>query len=266
MSFPPLITPPARPLDLDPAETFALPRSVGKMVGEGRARDAVTERALRPADLDAAEIGPVESIWIPVWRVKGSADSFSIDLVDTFETIRRGPDAVILGGGGKRPPDSRRTGRTTTRRRTRPAGGFRHHDGTMSILARRAFPIEPGLSLRMPESDLVLAGQARLDPTQTVLPDLPREEATDAAELVLRRKGEPSSALIAHVRTQIADARLVFYPLYVVRYRYGGEAADGGPSIYFAAVSGTTGKVVASRHPSALKSVASRLGRLFGGS
>lgn len=265
VSFPPLVTPPARPLDLDPAETFALPRSVGKMVGEGRARDAVTDRALRPADLDGAEIGPVESIWIPLWRVKGSADSFSIDLMDTFETIRQGPDAVILGGPGKRPPNSRRTGRTTTRRRTRPVGGYRHHDGTMSILARRAFAIDPGLSLRMPESDLVPAEQAKLDPVQTVLPDLPREEATDAAEHALRRKGEPSSALLAHVRTQISDARLVFYPLYVVRYRYGGEASDGGPSIYFAAVSGTTGKVVASRHPSALKSVVGRLGRLFGG-
>ncbi|MCA9607190.1 MAG: hypothetical protein KC619_16400 [Myxococcales bacterium] len=263
MSFPPLVTPPARPLDLDPAETFALPRGIGKMVGEGRARDAVTERTLRPADLEKAELGPVEPIWLPFWRVKGSADSFSIDLVDTFETIRRGPDAVILGGPGKRPPDSRRTGRTTTRRRTLPRGGYRHRDGTMSILARRAFPIDPGLALRIPDSDLVLAETLRLDPTQAVLPDLPREDATDAAELALRRRGEPSSALIAHVRTNISDARLVFYPLYVVRYRYGGEASDGGPSIYFAAVSGTTGKVVASRHPSAFKSVVGRLGRLF---
>lgn len=262
------MTPPARPLDLDPAEVFALPRSVGKMVGEGRARDAVTDRALRPADLDRAELGPVEAIWIPLWRVKGSADSFSIDLVDTFETIHEhGPDAVVLGGGGRRPPNSRRTGsRTTTRHRgTRPVGGFRHHDGTMSVLARHAFPIDPGLSLRLPEADLVPVAEAKLDPAVTVTPDVTREEACEAAELALRRRGQPSSALLAHVRTHIADARIVFYPLYVLRYRYGGEAADGGPSIFFAAVSGTTGKVVASRHPSAWKSVVGRLGRLFGG-
>ena len=48
-------------------------------------------------------------------------------------------------------------------------------------------------------------------------------------------------------------------------YRAGIEAVEGGPSIFFAAVSGTTGKVVASHHPSALKSVVGRLGRLFGG-
>ena len=108
-------------------------------------------------------------------------------------------------------------------------------------------------------------------PIDRILPRIPdaaaalKADATDAAEHALRRKGEPSSALLAHVRTNISDARLVFYPLYVVRYRYGGEAVEGGPSIFFAAVSGTTGKVVASHHPSALKSVVGRLGRLFGG-
>jgi hypothetical protein len=264
VSFPPLVTPPTQPLELDPAATFALPRTIGTMVGEGRARDAVLDRVLRPADLDPSALSPVEAIWVPFWRVKGSADSFSIDLVTTFETVRRGPDAIVLGGGGRKPPDSRRTGRTT-RRGTRPVGGFMHHDGTLSILARRAFPIDPGLSLALPQADLVLAAEAKLDPTKTVLPDLPREDATTAAEHALRRRGEPSLALIAHVRTHIADARLVFYPLYVVRYRYAGEAVDGGASIFFAAVSGTTGKVVASHHPSGLKSAMGRLGRWITG-
>jgi len=265
VSFPPLVTPPALPLDLEAEEAFALPRTVGRMVGEGRVRDAIRDRFLRPADLDSAEMGPVESIWLPVWRVKGSADSFSLDIVSTLETIREIPDVGVLGGGGKRPPDSRRRkGRTRTRRRTRPVGGFRHHDGTLSVLARRAFPIDPGLGLKIPLADLVPAADARLDPTDTVLPDLPREDAADAAEHALRRTGEPSRALFAQVKTHIADARLVFYPLYVQRYRYGGEAVDGGPAVFFAAVSGTTGKVVASHHPSAFKSVVGRLGRLFG--
>lgn len=265
MSFPPLVVPPAQPLDLEQLEAFALPRTIGRMVGEGRARDAITERFLRPADLDSAELSPVEAIWIPLWRVKGSADSFSLDLVTTIETTRERADAIILGGGGKRPPDSRKQrGRTTTRTRTRPVGGFRHQDGTLSILARRGFPIDPGLGLRMPLADLIPASEAKLDPITTVLPDLPRDEAAEAAEHALRRSGEPSSALFAQVRTNISDARLVFYPLYVLRYRYGGEAVEGGPSIFFAALSGTTGKVVASRHPSAFKSVVGRLGRLFG--
>lgn len=264
MSFPPLCTPPARPLDIDERETSALPRTIVTMVGEGRARDAVTERFLCPADIDDAVISDVEAIWVPLWRVEGTADSFSIDLVSTVETIRTGPDAVILGGGGKRPPDSRRQQGTRTRRRTLPAGGFRHHDKTLSILARRGYPIDPGPAVRIPLADLIPVTEAKLDPTLTVLPDLSREEAAEAAEHALRRRGEPRSALFASVSTSIKDARLVFYPLYVVRYRYGGDAVEGGPSIFFVAISGTTGKVVASHHPSAWRSVGSKLKRLFG--
>jgi len=260
-----LVTPPAQPLDLAELEAFVLPRTVGKMVGEGRARDAVTERALRPADLESAELNEVEAIWVPLWRVEGSSDSFSLDIVRTIETVRTRPDAILLGGGKKRPPDSRRSGRRRSRSRTRPVGGFKHHDGTLSLLARRGFAIDPSAKVRIPTSDLVPMADADLDPHATILPDLPREDAADAAEQALRRKGEPSSALFAHVRTNISDARLVFYPLYVVRYRYGGEAVEGGASTFFAAVSGTTGKVVAGHHPSAWKSVVGRLGRLFGG-
>ncbi len=265
MSFEPLITPPAEPLDLSDLEAFVLPRTIGKMVGEGRARDAVTERALRPADLESAELGPVEAIWVPVWRIEGSADSFSIDIIRTIDTIRGGPDAILLGGGGRRPPDSRRKTRRRSRSRARPVGGFRHHDGTLVIPARRGFPIVLGPRLAIPMADLVRAADRELDALATVLPDLPKDDAADAAERVLRRKGEPDSALFAHVRTHISDARLVFYPLYVARYRYGGEAVEGGASTFFAAVSGTTGKVVAGHHPSAWKSVVGRLGRLFGG-
>lgn len=237
------------------------------MVGEGRARDGVTEGVLRPADIDEAEMHEIEPIWIPLWRVEGSSDTFSIDLVHTIETIRgRVPDAGVLGGGAKRPPDSRdRKGKTRTRRRTLPAGGFRHRDGTMSVLARRGFPIDPGLGVRIPKADLIPVTEAKLDPELTVLPDLPREDAAGAAEHALRRRGEPRSALFASVSTRIEDARLVFYPLYVARYRYGGDAVEGGSSIFFVAVSGTSGKVVASHHPSAWRSVGSKLKRLFGG-
>jgi len=161
VSFPPLVTPPAQPLDLEAEAPSALPRTIGRMVGEGRVRDAVGERALRPADLDSAEMGPVESIWIPLWRVKGSADSFSLDIVSTVETIRELPDAGVLGGGGRRPPDSRRRkGRTRTRRRTRPVGGFRHHDSTLSIPARRGLaPSAPGgMHAAMPARSMPFTG------------------------------------------------------------------------------------------------------------
>lgn len=262
MSFPPLIHPPAQPLELPDDEVFVLPRTVGAMVGEGRARSAVREGFLRPADIDTAEIGPVERIWVPLWRVEGSADSLSIDLMETVERVR-GPDAVILGGPGKRPPDSRRTRRT--RRRVRPAGGFRHHDAAFAVPARRGFPIDPSPKVKIPRADLVPLSEHPIDAAERVLPDVPREQAEEDAKHRLRRRGEPRSALIAKVHVDVRDARLVHYPLYVVRYRYGGEAVEGGPSIFFVAVSGTSGKVVDSRHPSGWRSMGGRLRRFFGG-
>lgn len=263
MSFPPLITPPTSPLELDDQEVFLLPRTIGTMVGEGRARDAVTEGVLRPADIESAEIGPIEAIWVPFWRIQGSVDAFSIDLRETVDVVRRGKDVGVLGGGGQRPPKAPR-GHTTTRRRTRPQGGFRHQDATLAILGRHGFPIDPGPKLKLSLSDLIPAAEGKLDAKTTVLPDTTEDEARETAEHTLRRRGQPNSALFASVNVTLRDARLCFYPLYVVRYRYGGEAVDGS-SIFFVAVSGTTGKVVASHHPGVLRSVGSRFKRLFGG-
>ena len=84
-----------------------------------------------------------------------------------------------------------------------------------------------------------------------------------------RPRGSPRHRFLGRWTARLAwlaaGALVAIAALYVVRYRYGGEAVEGGPSIFFAAVSGTTGKVVASHHPSALKSVVGRLGRLFSG-
>lgn len=263
--FSPLVQPPAEPLDLDATEAWGLPRTVGQMVGAGRARDAVLGGAFRPADVDRAELGEVEAIWVPLWRVEGSVDSFAIGLTETVRTIRSGPDAGVLGGGGRRPPRSPRK-RVRTKRSVLPTGGYSHHDGVVPVLARRGFAIDPSRKVKLRRADLVKVDELGLDPASTVLPDLPREEAEEVAKRHLRRRGQPGgNTLFAKVDTKIADARLCYYPLYVLRYRYGGEAVDGGPRTFFVAVSGTTGKVVASEHPSAWRSVGSKLRRLFGG-
>ncbi|HHH30604.1 MAG TPA: hypothetical protein ENK57_19995 [Polyangiaceae bacterium] len=262
MDFPPLITPPNDPFDLESQEVFALPRTVGRMVGEGRARDAVTRRALGPADLDRATFAAVEAIWIPLWRIEGSSDTFSIGISRTVETITRWPDVGVLGGGGKRSPSRPRPSHRT-RRRTSPIAGYQHREQARSILARRVFPIRPHAHLYIPRSDLVDARELSLDPLDTVLPDMSREQACEAVQYALEVEGRSRGGLLSHVTTRIADAQLVFYPLYVQRYRYGGEAVDGGSRVFYSALSGTTGKVVASEHPSGWKSIVGKLGRLF---
>lgn len=239
MGFPPLITPASEPLDLAGVDACYSPRSVGEMVGHGRVRDAVTRGVLRPADMDKAEIGDVESIWVPVWRFEGTVDGFHISL------------GTHTRGG---------------RERLMPRGGFKHRDRTLYVLARGGFMIDPAPKMKVARADLVALGadQDPFDCQGKVDADIDRASAQERAELALKREAQPSSALYANIEVKIHDARLVFYPLYVVRYRYAGEANEGGASMFFAALSGATGKVVAAHHPSAFKSIGGKLRRLFG--
>lgn len=256
MGLPPLVTPAPEPID--DAGAFVLPFSIGEMVGKGRAKDEVRRGFLRPRDIDTAELSDVERIFVPLWRFEGSVDGFHVGV--TVSRDRGGGRAVPL-----------------------PTGGFRHQDGTLLVLARRGFPIDPSAraSFRgkgrdlinlddrlgiahIPTKDLVPIASASWDGAAKIEPDLPREEAEKRARKILKRKGEPHSALYAKVDVDIGDAMLCYYPLWVVRYRYRGEAVEG-EEIFFAAVSGTTGKVVAAHHPSAIKSLGGKLRGLFGG-
>jgi hypothetical protein len=236
MTFPPLVSPPATPLDLEGVEVCYAKRSVGELVGHGRVRDAVSGGVLRPADMDKAVVGEVEALWVPVWRFEGSVDGFHVSLGTTTR-------------GG--------------RSRLTPRGGFQHKERTQYILARSGFAIDPSAKMRVPRADLIPLDEGTLEGLR-IEPDIDRVTAQEQAELALKREGQPASALYAKVQVKFRDARLMFYPLYVVRYSYGGEAVDGGASMFFAALSGTSGKVVAAHHPSVLKSIGGKFRRLFG--
>ena len=234
--FPPLAAKPATPLDLSDVNVHYCRRSIGELVGHGRVRDAVRGGVLRPADMDKADVGEVESVWLPMWRFEGSVDGFHVSLGTTTR-------------GG--------------RSRLTPRGGFQHKDRTQYILARSGFAIDPSAKMRVSRGDLLPRKDEVLDGL-CIEPDMERAAAQGRAELALKRDGQPSTALYAKVDVKIHDARLVFYPLYVLRYRYGGEAVEGGASMFFAALSGTSGKVVAAHHPSVFKSIGGKFRRLFG--
>lgn len=237
VELPPLIVPAARPIEPPARETFVVPATFGQMAGHGRARDAVTRGWLRPADVDRAEVGAVERIYVPLWRFEGSVDGFSVGL-STF---------------------SRGNGRTGVI----PTGGFRHHDGEVLVLARALFAVDPSAKVRIARSDLVAIEDAPIEDRERVDPDVSREVAEEEARNRLRRRGEPNQALYAKVDVRIRASALVYYPLFVVRYRYAGEATQGAEGIFHAAISARTGEVASAHHPPALRSVASRFRRLF---
>lgn len=233
----PLITPPAQPIAEPDRETFVVPATFGVMAGHGRARDAASRGWLRPADLDRAQLGPVERIFVPLWRFEGSVDGFHVGLT----TYGRG------------------NGRTGVL----PTGGFRHHDGEVLVLARAMFPVDPSARVRIARADLVPIADAPIDDAERVVPDVPRERAEEEAENRLRRRGEPGHALYAKVDVRIRASALVYYPLYVVRYRYAGEATQGAEGVFHAAVSARSGELASESHPPALRALAGRFRRLF---
>lgn len=235
--FPPLSTPSPRPIDWPLAETFVVPATFGTMAGHGRARDAVTRGWLRPADVDRARMGPVERVFVPLWRIEGSADGFHLGVT----TIPRG---------------SGRAGMM-------PTGGFRHHDGEILVLARRHLAIDPSEKVHIAKADLTPLAESPIDEAERIDPDLAREEAEEEARLRLRRRGEPGQAFYAKVDVRIRSVALVYYPLYVVRYRYAGEATQGAEGIYHAAISARTGELASAQHPPALRAVMGKLRRLF---
>ena len=55
----------------------------------------------------------------------------------------------------------------------------------------------------------------------------------------------------------------VLYPLYYAPYRYSGESRRHEGEELFVAVSGRTGEVVAARHPSAVRAMATKLRKLL---
>ncbi len=55
----------------------------------------------------------------------------------------------------------------------------------------------------------------------------------------------------------------VLYPLYYAPYRYSGESRRHEGEMLFVAVSGRTGEVVAARHPSAVRAMATKLRKLL---
>lgn len=237
MAFDPLVTPPSAPLSLEGIDAFVLPVTFGEMAGHGRARTAAREGVTKPADIARAEVSEPERIFVPLWRIEGASEAFHLGLASGTQ------------GNG--------------RRYVLPTGGFKHQDRAVLVPARRHFPIDPSAKAKIELNDARPLAEASIDERERVDPDVTRAAAEAEATDRLRRLVAPSNALYASIDVRIRSAALVWLPVYVVRYRYGGEANDGVPTEYHAAISGRDGALVSERRPPLLGSIASKLRSLF---
>ena len=221
------------PVHVDDDEQFLVERVVKKADAERVAIAAIKEGMLRPADIDASEFDGMLLAWVPIWRVDISVRGFHLGV-------------------------SRSSGVTL------PTGGTRNRDEVRLVLARRLLPIDPTGKLVIDAAHMVPCGSKRPPGGELVQPDVDRDDAERLAKDAMRRTVEPTNALFSKVETDVRSIALVHYPLMIVRYRYAGEAkADLAPEDCHVAVSGRTGKIVSQKHPSALRSIGSKLKKLF---
>lgn len=222
------------PVHVDGDEHFVVERVVKKLDAERVALEAIHGRMLRPADIDAAEIEPMLLAWVPIWRIDISVRGFHLGL-------------------------SRARGVTL------PTGGTQNRDEVRLVPGRRLLAIDPCPKLVIEPAQLVPYGDRRPPGGELVLPDVDRDDAVAEAKESMRRSVERGNALFSKVETDIRSVALVHYPLMIVRYRYAGEArADLAPEDCHVALSGRTGQLVAEKHPSAWRSIGTRIKKLFG--
>jgi hypothetical protein len=223
-----LAPPTTRPIDVAASDWFVVPGAVPRSAAERVALADVHEGYLRPPDIHRAELAPIVLGHFPIWRVDVSVEGFHVGL-------SRGREGGSL----------------------LPTGGVRHRDEIVLVPARRLLPFDPTPKLELPPRELVPRQRGRAVEGEVIAPDVARAEAEREACQRLRRKVEPTSALYSKFDASVRSAQLVHYPLWVLRYRYSGEARkDAAPEECHVAVSGRTGKIVSAHHPSALRSVA----------
>src|SRR5262249_51469612 len=144
-------------------------------------------------------------IYVPLWRIDTAIEGFHLSISHSA-----GPDGRL--------------------RWVLPTGGFRHRDEILMIPARRFFPVDPSKKVKISLDEMTPRQDHPIGEGELVLPDVSRVDAEREATERLRRKVQPSTALYSRFETRVRSAVLCHYPLWVLRYRYRGEAArDLGP-------------------------------------
>jgi hypothetical protein len=230
-------------------EVFVAPATLDARQGHDAVLRSVREGILKPFDIDRADLDAPVLLYAPFYRVAVSVDGFHLGL------------GTISGNGRTLPV---------------PIGGARHKDGVVMVSARTILPYEPKLPsifgrlggtppLEISTDALRPLADARdaLDGGEIVDADVDSAKAVHLASAMLVRAVSPNNAIYAKYEPRVTSVTFVLYPLYFARYRYEGEARRHPGESMFVAVSGRTGKLVASRQPSAVRAVAGKVRRLL---
>lgn len=242
---------PTLPQPVSPPEVFVVPATLDVAHGHEAVQRAVKNGILKPSDIAGADLGAPVLLYVPFWRVAVTVDGFHIGL----STVQSG-----------------RTGRSIPI----PTGGARHKDGIVMISARTVVPYEaklpsffgkiggsPPLEVGMSELVPALNAVDALASGEVVDADVDKARAESIASGMLLRAVSPTHAIYSKYEPKIHASTFCLYPLYYARYRYEGEARRHAGEEFFVAVSGRTGEIVAAKHPSAVRAMATKLRKLL---
>lgn len=227
-------------------DTYVLRAKISFVEAAELAKKAIVERTLRPADLGDPERDTPRLAWTPFWRVDASVDGFHVG----FSGVRINNIPI-------------------------PSGGSRHKDAVLLVCARRAFPytleLPTWLSGVVGDTEPVEVELAELESAANLAPeggeivdaDVGRDAAERDALGLLARSISPGNALYVDQKSRVRSTLFVQIPLYMVRYRYEGEARSRAGEEFYVVISGRTGKVVSAHHPSGVRAAAARVRRFL---
>lgn len=242
---------PKLPQPVWPNEVFAVPATLDAKQGNDAVQRAVRDGVLKPSDIESANLEDPALLYVPFWRIAVSVDGFHIGL-----------SSVQSGRSGRTIPI--------------PTGGARHKDGIVMICARTIFPYEaklpsffgrisgtPPLEVGTNEISTYANARAELEKGELVETDVDEVRARTIASQMLLRAVSPTNAIYAKYEPNVTACTFCLYPVYYARYRYEGEARRHAGEDFFVAVSGRSGDVIAAKHPSAMRAVATKLRKLL---
>jgi len=234
------------PVSVPEGDTYVLRAKISFAEAAELAKKAIVERTLRPADLGDPERDVPRLAWTPFWRVDASVDGFHVG----FSGARINNIPI-------------------------PSGGSRHKDAVLLVCARRAFPYELALPTFLSgvvgDTEPIEIDLAELESAATLAPeggeqldaDVTREAAERDAISLLTRSISPGNALYTENKHRVRSSLFVRMPLYMVRYRYEGEARSRAGEEFYVVISGRSGKVVSAHHPSGMRAAAARVRRFL---
>jgi hypothetical protein len=227
-------------------DTYVLRTRISFSEAAEIAKKAILDRTLAPADLGDPPRDVPKLAWTPFWRIDASVDGFHLGL----SNVRVGNIPI-------------------------PTGGTRHKDAVLLVCARRAFPYELALPsflsgvvsdhepLEVDLAELESLSNYSPEGGERVDADVSRDAAERDALTLLARAISPNNALYVDTKNRVRSTLFLRIPLYMVRYRYEGEARSRQGEEFFVVISGRSGKIVAAHHPSGVRAAAARVRRFL---